>query len=277
MSLKKSFMDNEVYGADDINFALSRLTTQGVSLFNYTGENDNPLVSLNDAVAAMASPGVEMYNTDSCKVAYDSSTEKFSVAVGTAFMPDGSLITVEDNAEDITDIIAEARESSTGTLNVFFYRNIQDNTIEIKAQDKETALDNEKTVLLAEVSADNNVMDMRTFSRTKIAPASGNIIQTIEVPYYKLRASDTNEMHMRKEFENVFHGASYCFYNGALVPIQKIDTTDGTELTYVICTQADPDDSRCYAAFNMKGTTLQLWLYTTTSYINAQACNAYVF
>lgn len=277
MSLKKSFMDNEVYGADDINFAFSRLTTQGVSLFNYTGENDNPLVSLNDAVAAMASPGVEMYNTDSCKVTYDSSTEKFSVAAGTAFMPDGSLITVEDNAEDITDIITEARESTTGTLNVFFYRNTPNNTIEIKAQDKGTALDNEKSVLLAEVSADNKVMDMRTFSQAKIAPASGNIIQTIEVPACKLRASDTNEMHMRKEFENVFHGASYCLYNGTLVPVQKIDTADGAELTYEHCTQANPDDHRCYAAFNMKGTTLQLWMYTTATYIDTQACNAYVF
>ena len=63
MSLKKSFMDNEIYGADDINFALSRLTTQGVSLFKYN-DGDNPLVSLNNALAEMASPGVDLYNVN---------------------------------------------------------------------------------------------------------------------------------------------------------------------------------------------------------------------
>lgn len=277
MSLKKSFMDNEVYGADDINFAFSRLTTQGVSLFKYTSETDNPLVSLNNAVAEFASPGVEMYNTGSCMVVYDGDTGKFSVAAGTAFMQDGSFISIEDNAEDITSLIAEARENISGSLNVFFYRDTQNNTIEIKVQSKETALDEEKSVLLAEISADNAIMDMRTFSQAKIAPAGSNIVQTIDIPSYRINAEDSGTMRMRGEFNNIFHGASYCFYNGTIVPIQKIETSDGSELSYVHCIRADNNDHRCYVAFNLKGTTLQIWMYTTATYINAQACTVYVF
>ena len=42
MSVIYSFMDDSVYGADDINKTFSKLTTQGVSLFKYNnGDNGN--------------------------------------------------------------------------------------------------------------------------------------------------------------------------------------------------------------------------------------------
>ncbi len=275
MSLKKSFMDNEIYGADDINFALSRLTTQGVSLFKYN-DGDNPLVSLNNALAEMASPGVDLYNVNACKVIYDSETEKFAINPGTVFMPDGSFITVEDNPENITDVIAEARENVTGSLNVYFYRNTQKNTIEIVADSSGNDIDTDKSVLLAEISQDNKVLDKRSFAQSRIAPASGNIIQTIDVPSFTARYIDSGTKYLRKEFAGIFNGASYCVYHGTIVPIQKTLTEDGSGLTYTKCDKAS-SDSRCFVSLNLVGTTLQFWMYTEASIINTNAYTAYIF
>lgn len=275
MSLKKSFMDNEIYGADDINFALSRLTTQGVSLFKYS-DGDNPLVSLNEALAEMASPGVDLYDIDACKVIYDSDSEKFTINTGTAFMPDGSFITVEDNPETITSIIAEARENTAEALNVYFYRNTQKNTIEIRADSSENEIDADKSVLLAQISANNTVLDKRSFARSKIAPASGNIIQTLDIPSFTARYIDSESKYLRKEFTGIFPGASYCIYHGTAVPIQKALTEDGSGLTYTQCNKAS-SDSRCFVALNLVGTTLQFLMYTEASMINTYECTAYVF
>ena len=57
MSIKCSFMDNQIYGAEDINLIFSKLTMQGISLFAYD-DGDNPLLSLNQAVASFVNPGV---------------------------------------------------------------------------------------------------------------------------------------------------------------------------------------------------------------------------
>ena len=122
MSIIYGFMDNCLYGADDINQTFSKLTTQGVSLFNYT-DGDNPLVSLNNAVSAHTMPGVEMYNTNACKVIYDTENEKFFISPGNAFMIDGSTITVDSEEYDITERVLEQRKSGIGDIWVCFNRN----------------------------------------------------------------------------------------------------------------------------------------------------------
>ena len=160
MSIKCSFVDDVSYGADDINYALSRLTTQGVSLFKYT-DGDNPLLSIENAIASYTNPGVDSYNGNSCKVVLNSAATRFLISPGTTFMPDGSFISI-DAQYDITDIVTKARAGSTNSVTVYFYRNVSGNTIDIRASQNAADADAKKSVVLAEISGSNVITDKRS-------------------------------------------------------------------------------------------------------------------
>jgi|GEM_PF-3755803 len=273
MSIRYSFMDNTAYGAEDINYALSRLTTQGVSLFNYS-DGDNPLIALNDAVAAIAEPGVEYFNTNACLVTYDSENSQFLIQPGTAFMADGSFITIEDNPYDITDTVNELRKSEEGTLTVYFLRNVSKNCIEIRVT--ASAPEEENTVSLAQILSDGSVLDLRSFARSKIAPASGNIVTKLSQKAFSVKNSQKGASGLRAEFPGIFEGASYCFYGGIVTKIQRVATTDGSELELTRALYAS-EDSRIYIAFNMINGKLQLWVYTEAVGTTVYSSNIYVF
>ena len=124
MGFSCSFMDNKSYGADDINLILSKLTTQGISLFKYA-DGDNPLIALNDAVNSFTGPGIEYYNPSSCMLEYLAPTEEnayaqFRILPGNAFMYDGSIITIDENGYDISDEVIKIRQSRTDDIYVYF-------------------------------------------------------------------------------------------------------------------------------------------------------------
>lgn len=275
MSIRCSFMDNTVYGADDINFALSRLTTQGISLFGYSDE-DNPLLSLNNAVASLTESGVELYNTSACKVSYDSANNTFSILPGTAFMFDGSFISIDSEPYDITQSITEIRKSSENVITVYLYRNTPSNTIEIKLTDDSTQIDSEKSVILAEISNNNKILDKRTFAKSKIAPASSNIISTFQFSGCNPLAIHTGKQRLRATYTQIFEGAKYCFFAGEILEIQRIQTEDGTGLEFKQCVKA-ADDNRCYVAFNLINGSLYLWIYTPAANIHVYSSDIYVF
>lgn len=275
MSIRCSFMDNAVYGADDINFALSRLTTQGISLFKYS-DGDNPLLSLNNAMAELADAGVELYNTEACKVSYDKENKTFSILPGTAFMFDGSFISIEGESYDITQQITEIRKTSENVITVYFYRNVPSNTIEIMLTEDSAQIDTNKSIILADISKDNKILDKRTFAKSKIAPASSNIVSKFHSPGFNMLAIHTGNRRLRETYTQVFEGARYCYYGGEIIKIQRVQTEDGSELTYTRCTSA-ASDTRCYIAFNLINGTLYLWGYTTFQNIDAHASDIYVF
>ncbi len=84
------FLHNQVYSAQDVNQAFSRLTSQGVSLFSDTG---NPLTDLNTAVSNLVTDGIEL-DYDACKVV-STGGGSYKVMPGTAIMPNGEMITVD--------------------------------------------------------------------------------------------------------------------------------------------------------------------------------------
>ena len=275
MSVRYSFMDNASYGAEDINYALSRLTTQGVSLFQYS-DGDNPLIALNDAVAAMASPGVEYYNTDACLLTYDSANSLFKILPGTAFMADGSFITIEDDAYNITDAVTNLRKTEDGKLYVYFYRNVPMNCIEIRVEATEIPTD-ENALPIGEILPNNKVFDLRKIARAKIAPAGGNIVTKFTYPSYEVRYTDTGSYRLRAEQANIFEGASYCYYANQVFKLQRVSTTDGTGLEFNQAEYAASNDPRVYVAFNLVNGKLQLWAYTTHTYIPVNPSTVYVF
>ncbi len=272
MSLLYSFMDNCLYGADEINQTFSKLTTQGVSLFNYT-DGDNPLVSLNDAVSGLTNPGVEMYNIDACKVVYDEEDERFYISPGNAFMIDGSTVTIDSEEYDITDKILEQRKLSDGDIWVCFMRNIPKNCIDISVDADDTAFNSQYAVPLAKISSQNSVVDMREFAKTKLAPCSANVINEFTISFGTLSHNETGYQLRRAVLKDVFPGATKVFLNGVVRNIQRVDIEAGESLVYERAWyQSVANDIQI--AFNMTGEGLEIWAYQP--YNSSKANNWYM-
>lgn len=258
MSVIYSFMDNCMYGADEINRSLSRLTTQGVSLFNYS-DGDNPLKALNEATAGFIAPGVEMYNINACRVKYDSEEEKFTIGEGSAFMCDGSSVTIDGEAYDITEAVAEARKADTGEVYVCFYRNIPENSVDISVEAEAAAFNSEYSVPLARITADNIVNDRRIVAKTRLAPCSANVICEETLNAGTITYHETGDARKRVTFPNAFPGATRVFMNGIIHNIQRVDADKTDTLVFERAWQQGVS-SPTTVAFNFSGDGLEVWL-----------------
>lgn len=268
MGLTYSFMDNCTYGADDINKVFSKLTTQGISLFNYS-EGDNPLISLNDAVSNFINPGIEHFNPDACKVLYTPSEKEdtfgnFTILTGNAFMYDGAIITVDDEGYDISDEVRIIRQTSEKDIYVYFYRNIPNNSVDVCVTVDNSLIETKETVILARISDSDKVLDMRKIATTKVAPCSANVVLFGETEGFEVFRSDVGRERLRTIIKNVFPGAKYVSNYYTVIPIQEVETENGDELEY----SEFPlnDEEAILAAFNRKGTDLEVWIYSGRYY-----------
>lgn len=261
MSVIYSFMDDCLYGADEINRSFSKLTTQGVSLFNYSN-GENPLKALNDAAKGFLTPGIEMYNINACKVVYDSTDEKFTIAEGNAFMCDGSSITIDGEAYDITETVADARKTADGDVYVCFYRNIPENSVDISVSTNDVTFNSEYSVRLARITENNIVYDRRTVAKTKLAPCSANVICEETLNIGVITYHETGASRKRLTLPNVFPGATKVIMNGVVHDIQRVDADKTDTLVFA---RAWPQgvSSPTSAAFNMTGDGLEVWLFAS--------------
>ena len=275
MSIKCSFIDDVSYGADDINYALSRFTTQGVSLFKYT-DGDNPLLSIEEAIASFIKPGVDSYNGNSCKVVAKSGNTGFEICPGTAFMPDGSFINI-DARHDITDIVTRARGGSSNTVAVYFYRNVVGNGIDIRASQNPADAESGKSVLLAEISGSNIITDRRSYAKSKLCITTPNIVQKFSCPKIDaISPYHEGRTRLRSTHAGIFEGARYVVDAGTFFEIQSVTTTTGDELTYKQSPMA-ANDTRMYAAYNLVDGVLERWIYLDGPATGLYASTMYVF
>jgi len=270
MGVSYCFMDNCVYGADDINNAFSKLTTQGVSLFNYS-DGDNPLISLNDAVANYTGPGIEFYNVDACKLTYDSEQQKYTILKGNAFMVDGTIITIDDEGYDITEEVKLIRLNSDNDIYVSFYRNVAKNTIDILVLDNDLYAEDENNLPIAVIMGTDNILDKRTFAVSRVAPASGNIVHHFYFGAIRVSNSTTKLYHTK---EGIFPGAAYAMFMDMIIPIQRVATQSGEELEYSVYFGQLGD---LYIALNMTDDGLQLWMYVKSGVVSITNGNCWVF
>lgn len=264
-------MDNEVYGADDINFVMSRLTTSGVQLFN---GGENTLEGLNGAVGDYTGAGIEMYDTDACKVVYDNMEETFSILPGSAFMHDGSMIAICDEAEDITDAVKEIRKTSMGDIYVFFKREEGKNTIDIVVTEDDTFWESASSVPLAVIRGNSDITDKRKIAKTKVGSCSANITKDITVTIPRLNKTDEPETRLKYVIPNVFPGAERVFLryytpNGGINcvhigEIQSVGANNEAALEY----SEIESYYHSQVAYNRVGTDLQIWMKVGYTYIS---------
>lgn len=162
------FLDNESYSAQDVNDAFARLTTEGVSLFTDSG---NTLEDLNTAISELTDAGVDSFNADACRVTRAEGTYK--LMPGTAFMPDGSMIIIDGDGEELE--IPGSKMSY-----ICFYRNSAKNTIEISVSSDDVLYSRANSVPLAVIGANGEITDTRIFAKSKLAPCSGNTYRILD-------------------------------------------------------------------------------------------------
>ncbi len=230
MGYTKKFMSGETYSAQDVNSVFSALTTQGVSLFNYSS-GDSPLVDLNEAISNFTGPGLEFYNKNSCKVTYDDGTGIFKISNGNAWFVDGSFITVDSSGIDITDRITEIRKNSANDIYVYFFRDVSINDILVMADTSTTEYQNVNSVALARISNDNSIYDLRKFSKSKVAPCTSNIYDEGELQSGIIITSTNKNGKIIATITSPMSGyAEYFYWSG--IKLCEIQSTTSSELIY---------------------------------------------
>lgn len=154
MGYKYSFCDNETYGTDDINAAISRLTTKGVTVYP---TDENLIAAMNGITSEITTPGVD-FNQYSCLVSIEN--ESIKISPGTAFFDDGMSIVIDSEGEALP-----LQYNSY----VYLFRDTDRNSCYPVASE---TLPETGYVLLAYIDESGNVTDKREYAVSKLAPNS---------------------------------------------------------------------------------------------------------
>ena len=165
MGYKLSFMDNQVYSAQDVNEHFSKLFSGGVSLT----ESGNILADLNRLTGDITTYGVLQ---DACLVV--KTDTGYKISAGTAFMHDGSAITFDADGYSFS-------ASGGKYWYVYLQRNEAQNRIDIVVSETEPY---GNVVLLANISTAGIVYDRRDFARLKVNTSQANTLRKLKYSCY---------------------------------------------------------------------------------------------
>ena len=150
MAYKCSFLDNQVYTAQDVCDIFARVTCGGV-LFADTGDI---FADLNSATGELSTDGITR-DPDSCRVVLENGVYKISK--GACIMNDGTAITFDSNGQEI--------EVTQGSYSyIYLKRNTVENTIDIVVSEYQGEGD---FVPLAEIDEDGYIYDRRAYAKAK--------------------------------------------------------------------------------------------------------------
>lgn len=160
MSITYSFTDNVSYGTEDINSIAKDLTGAGVAPF--PTQDTYSTSDLNTLTEALVSSGVGM---EGCLC--QKTDNVVTVSQGIIFFENGVRMNVD--SEGYVLIITE---NTAGYIYAYFNASLQSGGIKFSAELPET----DYYVLLAKISADGVLTDIRSFARSKIATFGRNAV-----------------------------------------------------------------------------------------------------
>lgn len=175
MSYKSSFLDNEVYGAEDVSAAFSRLITSGVLPYP---EGETVVDSLNEMTSELVDSGVSGF--DGLEV---SRTETGAmVGQGTAFFESGVTVVVDSEGATV-DFEKET------AIYIYFIYQPDFNSVLLKATEE---LPDGDTVVLAYIDADGNLVDKRSYATAKMIVNTSNVFHDFTIQHSRWSASIDN-------------------------------------------------------------------------------------
>jgi len=154
MGFTYSFTDNELYGTDDINAAISRLTTKGVTVYP---TDRNLIDAMNTVTAEVAGPGID-FSQYSCLVTTEN--DNIRIGPGTAFFEDGVSMVIDSEG-----ILLPFEYNSY----IYLYRDVVQNNCYPCISEQ---LPENNFVLLAYTDEQGAVQDRREYATSKLAPNS---------------------------------------------------------------------------------------------------------
>ncbi len=173
MGISYSFIDNSIYGPDDINDITKSLTGAGIAPF--ISKDSYNVSDLNEMTSALVGEGVQLGGC-LCSVQNVGMAEMHvEVAQGIVFFESGVRLTVDENG-----YVLPIAPNTAGHIYAHYSPSLQKADIVFGA---ELPTDGE-CVLLAEVLTDGTLLDKRIFSRSKIATLGKNI--SLSVPFVSI-------------------------------------------------------------------------------------------
>lgn len=166
MAYKCSFMDNQVYTAQDVSDIFARITSGGV-VFTDTGY---VFGDLNETQNQAVTGGVTR-DTDSCKVINEDGIYKISK--GACFMDDGTAIIFDEDGYHID--IAEGTENY-----VYLFRNDVANSIDVVVS---TYAGGDGCIPLAEIDRNGHIYDRRRYATSKVDIGTQGSIRNFTVNF----------------------------------------------------------------------------------------------
>ena len=202
MGAKFYFLDNNEYSTQDMNSVLSTLTTQGVSLYKQSG---TALMDYEEAIKKLVEPGVDIYNTDACKI-IKADDGNFYASAGACWLPDGSCMVIDDEKLAVENYTA-------GQLNyVYAVHDRANNRMCISASAQDI---NGYAVKLAEIDEHGNISDKRIFAMAKLAtPTTSLVHHCARVSLYFNKTENMPDDIVGEPFQELHHGvASIAYYD----------------------------------------------------------------
>lgn len=165
MGYSYGFADNAVYGAEDMNKLTSRLVTGGIA-DPFVDDLPYNMTKVNDVVKLVYTAGVVPDSVNTCKVTKVENKEgEVKISSGLAFFDDGSTIEVDAAGAPLT--------YQPGVKNyVYFKPDLQASNRNYPVCSAEAP--GAGCVLLAEISADGELTDKRTYAKGKVPGYASN-------------------------------------------------------------------------------------------------------
>jgi len=212
MAITYSFVDNAVYGTEDINDITRSLTGAGIAPF--VSKDSYNVSDLNAMTSALVEAGASL---DGCKCSAENvGTAEMTVTVaqGIVFFESGVRLTVDEDGYALT-----VTPNTAGYVYAHYSPSLQKADIVFSP---ELPMDGEY-VVLAEIATDGAITDKRTFARSKVATLGKNIILNRE--FTKLEEPVLYE-------EEISQSHSAKVYNRYIV--SKVSGVDMSKFNYAI-------------------------------------------
>ena len=249
MAVERLFLDNVVYGAEDVNKAFSRLTTQGVSLFNDTGA---PLTDLNTAVSNLVEKGISFVDKDACKITRRDDG-RYQILPGTAWMSNGKSITIKDEPY-LLDITPGIRYS------VYFRPDFEQDTCDIVVSPGGAEGD---FVMMGFISEDGDILDGRQYAQLKAEPPVPNVVVEIQTPQLDIKSSGmcTETINTGFKFSHVLFASEN--QGGTLYhPLITLKDNEESELVNIYSERS----VYCKAQVYKVGTKMTIYLFNGSGF-----------
>ncbi|MBS7297523.1 MAG: hypothetical protein KIG65_00420 [Eubacteriales bacterium] len=188
MSYKCSFLDNEVYGAEDVSGAFSKLISGGVLLYP---ETDTVAQSMNELNSEVVSGGVAAYDNLDVHI-----TETGAIVEkGVAFFESGVCVEVDSDGAAI-----DFEDGKSVYIYFAYYPEL--NSVVLKATEE---LPEGDIVALAHINNEKIITDMRSYATAKVAINTANTYHDFTVHHTKWSSNITNVMEGSRTVYKIPH------------------------------------------------------------------------